>query len=59
MEIIVGAVVVACGFFGVRRLASPACPRCRQRRWDRKLCAPLLLCRRCATRVDSRGRVFN
>jgi len=42
-----------------RRYLKPACPRCKGREWDRKLCAPLLFCRRCATRVDSEGRVYN
>jgi hypothetical protein len=35
------------------------CPRCKSREWDRKLCAPLLFCRRCATRVDSQGHAYN
>lgn len=43
----------------VRRYATPPCPRCRGREWDRKLCAPLLFCRRCATRIDSHGRAYN
>jgi hypothetical protein len=45
--------------FVVRRFATPPCPRCRAREWDRKLCAPLLFCRRCATRIDSQGRAYN
>lgn len=45
--------------FGVRLLTVPACPRCGSKKWDRKLCKPLLLCRRCATRIDHQGRVFN
>jgi hypothetical protein len=44
---------------GVRRYTTPVCPRCKRREWDRKLCAPLLFCRRCSTRVDSQGRVHN
>ncbi|WP_420126913.1 hypothetical protein [Longimicrobium sp.] len=44
---------------GVRHYSTPACPRCKRREWDRKLCAPLLFCRRCATRVDSQGRIYN
>lgn len=55
--------LVLAGVVGVaalsRRYMSPACPRCRSREWDRKLCAPLLFCRKCATRVDSEGRVYN
>ncbi len=43
----------------VRRYMTPSCPRCRSREWDRRLCAPLLFCRRCATRIDSHGRVYN
>ncbi|HYW12292.1 MAG TPA: hypothetical protein VE871_10045 [Longimicrobium sp.] len=42
-----------------RRYMTPNCPRCKNREWDRKLCAPLLFCRRCATRVDGEGRVYN
>jgi hypothetical protein len=42
-----------------RRLMSPSCPRGRNKEWDRKLCAPLLFCRRCATRIDGEGRVYN
>lgn len=42
-----------------RRYAAPACPRCKGREWDRKLCRPLLFCRRCATRIDVDGRVYN
>lgn len=42
-----------------RHYLTPSCPRCRCREWDRKLCAPLLFCRRCATRVDGEGRVYN
>ena len=42
-----------------RRYLTPACPRCKCREWDRKLCQPLLFCRRCATRIDAHGRVYN
>jgi hypothetical protein len=42
-----------------RRFFSPPCPRCRSREWDRKLCAPLLFCRKCATRMDAQGRAYN
>ena len=43
----------------VRRYLAPHCPRCKSREWDRKLCAPLLFCRRCATRIDTAGHVYN
>lgn len=59
MSVILGltaAIVVA---LGVRRYSTPACPRCKSREWDRKLCAPLLFCRRCASRIDSQGRLYN
>jgi hypothetical protein len=42
-----------------RRYLTPSCPRCRARDWDRKLCQPLLFCRRCATRIDAHGRAYN
>lgn len=45
--------------YAVRRVTTPACPRCRAKAWDRKLCAPMLFCRRCATRVDAQLRVYN
>lgn len=51
-------VALAAGW-ALRRLTSPTCPRCRHRDWDRKLCAPLLFCRHCATRIDAHGRTFN
>lgn len=43
----------------VRRYMTPLCPRCKCREWDRRLAAPLLFCRRCATRIDVQGRVYN
>ena len=55
--LVVSAVLAV--LLGVRRYTTPSCPRCRSREWDRKLCAPLLFCRRCATRIDSQGRAFN
>ena len=58
VEIVVGAAVVGMGTYLGRLLLLPACPRCKSRRWDRKLCAPLLFCRRCATRVDFQGRTY-
>ncbi|HEX8395591.1 MAG TPA: hypothetical protein VF665_24780 [Longimicrobium sp.] len=42
-----------------RHLMTPPCPRCRRKKYDRSVCRPLLLCRRCATRVDSMGRAHN
>jgi hypothetical protein len=54
------ALVLATGaLLLLRRYSAPACPRCRGREWDRKLCAPLLFCRRCATRIDAEGRAYN
>ena len=58
MFLLVGGTVVALGLAG-RRMFSPACPRCRARDWDRRLCKPLVTCRRCATRVDAQGRLYN
>jgi len=54
---VVAAVIVLA--FVVRRLTTPRCPRCSARKWDRKLCQPLLFCRACATRCDSQMRVYN
>ncbi len=48
--------VLAYGIY--RRWLVPACPRCRAKRWDRKLCQPLLFCRSCATRCDAALRVY-
>ena len=59
MSIIAAVLVLVAGGFVIRQFATPICPRCKARRWDRKLCAPLLLCRRCATRADYHGRVYN
>ena len=60
MEIIAGAGVLGAGaWFLGRWLLAPACPRCKGKKWDRKLCHPLLFCRRCATRCDAYGRVYN
>lgn len=53
LALVFGAVAMS------RKYLSPPCPRCRGREWDRKLCAPLLFCRRCATRIDAEGRAFN
>jgi hypothetical protein len=59
MTLILGLSAVVALLLLVRRYMTPACPRCRSREWDRRLCAPLLFCRRCATRIDSHGRVYN
>jgi|GEM_PF-2136667 len=59
MGIALGALLLAGGLYAFRNLALPTCPRCKSKKWDRKLCRPLLLCRRCATRVDAHGRIFN
>lgn len=60
MTLIVGlAAASLAGGLLARRYLTPSCPRCKCREWDRKLCAPLLFCRRCATRIDSHGRVYN
>ena len=54
---IAAAVIVLA--LGLRHLMTPRCPRCSARKWDRKLCRPLLFCRSCATRCDSQMRVYN
>lgn len=59
MTFLLAVSAVAALVMGVRRYATPSCPRCHRREWDRKLCAPLLFCRRCATRVDAQGRTYN
>ena len=59
MEILAGAGVLGAGWLIARWFLIPTCPRCKARKWDRKLCYPLLLCRRCATRCDVQGRVYN
>lgn len=59
MTLILGLAAAATAGFGLRRFMAPNCPRCRGKEWDRKLCAPLLFCRRCATRIDTEGRVYN
>ncbi|WP_420126228.1 hypothetical protein [Longimicrobium sp.] len=47
------------GAWVLRHYMTPSCPRCRHRNWNRKLCAPLLFCRTCATRIDQHGRTYN
>lgn len=59
MGLLVAALVLVGGAYGIRHAMTPNCPRCGARKWDRKLCRPLLMCRRCATRIDTQGRVFN
>ena len=59
MTLILGLAAAATAGFALKRYMAPNCPRCRGKEWDRKLCAPLLFCRRCATRIDANGRVYN
>ena len=59
MTLILGLAAAVGAGLAARRYLAPACPRCKGREWDRKLCAPLLFCRRCATRIDTEGRVYN
>jgi hypothetical protein len=59
MGIFVVTLVLTGAVFGIRQMVAPTCPRCGSKKWDRKLCRPLLLCRRCATRIDHQGHVFN
>lgn len=59
MTLVLGLSAVLAVVLVVRHYMTPSCPRCKRREWDRKLCAPLLFCRRCATRIDSQGRVYN
>lgn len=59
MQGILYALALLALVYVARRYLSPACPRCRSRNWDRKLCQPLLFCRACATRVDAHGRTYN
>jgi hypothetical protein len=56
---LLGVVAFVALAFVVRRVTTPACPRCRSKDWDRKLCAPMLFCRRCATRVDVHLQLYN
>lgn len=51
--LIVAVTVASAGAYaGYRRWLIPSCPGCGAKKWDRKLCRPLLFCRRCAARVD-------
>jgi hypothetical protein len=59
LQIFAFATFAALGTLALRRALTPKCPRCRARKWDRKLCQPLLFCRVCATRCDSSLRVYN
>jgi hypothetical protein len=59
MTYLLAAAAVFAAAFLTRHFTTPTCPRCRARSWDRRLCAPLLFCRKCATRIDSEGRVYN
>jgi hypothetical protein len=57
--LVAGLVAAGAAVFAGRRVLTPRCPRCRSREWDRRLCAPLLFCRRCASRIDHTGRLCN
>jgi hypothetical protein len=57
MMVLVASTVVLVTLLWLR--LTPSCPRCRGRSYDRRLCKPLLLCRRCATRCDVYGRAYN
>lgn len=59
MTFVAAAVLIGFAGLGVRQLMIPSCPRCKAKSWDRKLCRPLLFCRKCATRVDQHGRAYN
>lgn len=59
MSILAAAVLIGVAGFGVRQFLQPSCPRCKAKDWDRKICRPLLFCRKCATRIDQHGRAYN
>jgi hypothetical protein len=59
LTMLLAPVAAIAALWAVRRVTTPGCPRCGARDWDRKLCAPLLLCRRCASRVDRQYRLCN
>jgi hypothetical protein len=59
LKIVLLVAAAAAMVYVVRRFTTPACPRCRSKNWDRKLCYPLLFCRACATRIDSQLRLYN
>jgi hypothetical protein len=58
MTLLVSAAAVAVLGYAARHFLTPTCPSCRGRAWDRKLCRPMLLCRRCATRILPPQRLF-
>ena len=55
MTLLVSAAALALLALGVHHLRTPTCPTCQGRSWDRRMCRPLLLCRRCAERVPPQG----
>jgi ribosomal protein L37AE/L43A len=57
--LIVGLAAAGMAVLAGRRALTPRCPRCRSKEWDRRLCAPLLFCRRCASRIDHAGKLYN
>jgi hypothetical protein len=59
LTLIAGLAVVGVSVLAGRRVLTPRCPRCRSKEWDRRLCAPLLFCRRCASRIDHTGKLYN
>ena len=59
MTLILGLAAASGAGLLARHYMTPHCPRCKNREWDRKLCAPLLFCRRCATRIDAQGHAYN
>ena len=59
LNILLLVAAIAAVAYVIRRVTTPACPRCRSKNWDRKLWHPLLFCRGCATRIDSQLRLYN
>jgi hypothetical protein len=59
LQILIAISAVVLAAFALRRVLTPRCPRCSARKWDRKLCRPLLFCRACSTRCDTNLRVYN
>lgn len=57
--LIAGLAAASVAVLAGRRALMPRCPRCRSKEWDRRLCAPLLFCRRCASRIDHAGKLYN
>ena len=59
LTLILATAAVGAALLAGRRVLLPRCPRCHAKEWDRRLCAPLLFCRRCATRIDHAGQLYN